>query len=93
MSREKQRPDQHKKRRTTLSLPAESLAQVERIARARRVNLSTVVAVALSEGLRTKAATERSEAIIEAYRKAFAGFSEEESAILDGIIPDPAKNH
>ena len=39
------------KRRTTLTLPADSLRQAERIARARKVNLSTVVAEALSNGL------------------------------------------
>ena len=35
------------RRRTTLTLPADSLAQAERLARARRVNLSVVVSEAL----------------------------------------------
>jgi post-segregation antitoxin (ccd killing protein) len=49
------------RRRITLTLPADSLIQAERIARARHVNLSTVIAEALSDGLRTHSAAERSE--------------------------------
>lgn len=77
------------KRRTTLTLPADSLNQAERIARARKVNLSTVVSEALSDGLRLNSAVERSEAVLAAYKKAFAGFSEEEMLILDGLILEP----
>jgi len=78
-----------KKRRTTLTLPVDSLAQAERIARSRNVNLSTVISEALSEGLRRQADAERSEEILNGYRKAFAGFSDEEMAILDGVILKP----
>lgn len=78
------------KRRTTLTLPADSLGQAEKIARRRRVNLSTVVSEVLSEGLRAHAARERHEEVLKAYRTAFAGFSEEEIAILDGVILEPA---
>ena len=77
------------KRRTTLTLPADSLNQAERIARARKVNLSTVVSEALSQGLRLNSTAERSEAVLSAYRKAFAGFSEEEMSILNGVILEP----
>jgi len=77
------------KRRTTLTLPADSLTHAERIARARKVNLSTVISEALSEGLRLHAATERSDEVINAYKKAFVGFSEEEMSILDGVILKP----
>ena len=77
------------KRRTTLTLPADSLNQAERIARARKVNLSTVISEALSDGLRLNSAAERSEAVLSAYRKAFAGFSEEEMSILNGVILEP----
>jgi post-segregation antitoxin (ccd killing protein) len=83
------RSGQPKKRRTTLTLPADSLTQAERIARARRVNLSTVISEALSEGLRLNAAAERREEVLKAYRSAFAGFSEEEISILDGVILAP----
>jgi len=77
------------KRRTTLALPSESLRQAERIARARKVNLSTIIAEALDEALRANAATERSEEVLQAYRRAFGGFSPEELMILDGVIPEP----
>jgi post-segregation antitoxin (ccd killing protein) len=79
-----------KRRRTTLTLPADSLTEAQRIARARKVNLSAVIAEALSEGLRLQTAAERSEEVLESYRKAFAGFSDEEMSILDGIILEPA---
>lgn len=78
--------DRIKKRRTTLTLPVESLAKAERMARARNVNLSTVIAEAISEGLQIHAAAERSEEVLGAYRKAFSGFNEEEMSLLDGII-------
>lgn len=77
------------KRRTTLTLPADSLVQAERIAHARKVNLSTVVSEALSDGLRLSLAAERSEAVLSGYRKAFTGFSEDEMSILDGVILEP----
>jgi len=79
-----------KKRRTTLTLPADSLTEAQRIARTRKVNLSTVIAEALSEGLRLQTAAERSEAVLEGYKKAFSGFSDEEISILDGVILEPA---
>lgn len=77
------------KRRTTLTLPTESLRQAERIALVRKVNLSTVISEALSDGLRMHDAAERSEQILDAYKKAFARFSPEEMLTLDGIILEP----
>lgn len=77
------------KRRTTLTLPADSLNQAERIAQARQVNLSTVISEALSDGLRLNLAAERSEAVLSAYQKAFSGFSEEEMSTLNGVILEP----
>ena len=78
-----------KKKRTTLSLPADYLLEAQRIARRRNVSLSTVVTEALAEGLRTQRTVERSEEVLASYRKAFAGFSEEERMILDGFIMKP----
>jgi hypothetical protein len=78
-----------KKRRTTLTLPADSLTLAERLAQARQVNLSTVVSEALSEGLRLQIAQERSEEVLKAYKKAFSGFSHEEILLLDGVILEP----
>jgi hypothetical protein len=80
-----------KKRRTTLTLPVDSLAQAERIARARKVTLSTVISEAVSEGLRVQTALERSEQVFEAYKKVFSGFTDDEMAILDGIILQPVR--
>ncbi|PWU01802.1 MAG: hypothetical protein C5B51_22025 [Terriglobia bacterium] len=73
-----------------MTLPADSLKQAQRIARARKVNLSTVIAEALSEGLRVHKASERSEQVLTAYRTAFEGFSEEELLVLDGVDLKPA---
>jgi hypothetical protein len=78
-----------KKCRTTLTLPADSLREAQRIARTKKVNVSAVIAEALSEGLRLQTAAERSEAVLESYRKAFSGFTEEEMAVLDGVILEP----
>jgi hypothetical protein len=77
------------KRRTTLTLPADSLLRSEHIARAREVNLSTVIAEVISDGLWTHAAAERSEEVLGAYKKAFTGFSTAEMAVLDGILIEP----
>jgi hypothetical protein len=54
------------------------------------VNLSTVVSEALSEGLRLHDATQRSEEVLNAYRRAFSGFTEVERALLDGIVLERA---
>lgn len=82
-----------KKRRTTLTLPADSLNEAQRIARTRKVNLSAVIAEALSEGLRVQTAGERSQEVLEGYKKAFSGFSDEEISILDGVIVEPVARH
>jgi post-segregation antitoxin (ccd killing protein) len=89
MNQSGRRRSQIKKRRTTLTLPSDSLTQAERIARARKCTLSTVISEALSEGLRVHAATQRSEEVLSAYRKAFSGFTEVERALLDGIVLEP----
>ena len=77
------------KRRTTLTLPSDSLAQAQRIARSRRVNLSTVISEVVSAGLHLESVRHRRNQILENYRQAFAGFSEDELAILDGVILEP----
>jgi hypothetical protein len=55
------------------------------------VNLSTVISEALDEGLRSHEAAERSEQVLNAYRRAFSGFTDSEAAILDGVILEPAR--
>lgn len=84
-------PSARTKRRTTLSLPEESLRQAERIARSKGVNLSVVVSEALAEGLRLHAAAERCDEVLAAYRQAFSSFSDEEMAILDGVALSPTR--
>lgn len=86
------RLDQRKKRRTTLTLPADSLMQAERIARARNATLSTVISEALSEGLRVGTMAERSKDVLNAYKKAFSGFSDNEMEILNGVVLEPIAN-
>jgi post-segregation antitoxin (ccd killing protein) len=82
-------PRQIVKRRTTLTLPVEFLGQAEKIARARHVNLSSVVSQALADGLRQQAAKDCRDEILRNYTKAFSGFLDEELSILDGIILEP----
>ena len=79
------------KRRTTLTLPSDSLLQAQKIAHSRRVNLSTVISEVVSAGLRLEDARHRRNQILDNYRKAFAGFSEDELAILDGVILEPVR--
>jgi hypothetical protein len=83
-------PARVRTRRTTLTLPAESLAEAQRIAHSRKVNLSSVITEALNEGLRLQMAAQRRDEVLEKYREALSGFSDEEMHILDGIILEPA---
>lgn len=73
-------------RRTTLTLPSACLEIAERIARERHLNLSSVVGEALQRGLREEEQAHRSEAILQAYAKAFEGFSADELLLLNGIV-------
>jgi hypothetical protein len=77
------------KRRTTLTLPSDSLLQAQKIADSRQVNLSTVISEVVSAGLQIESARNRRNQILENYRRAFTGFSEDELAILDGVILEP----
>ena len=81
-----------RKRRTTETLPVDSLAQAEQIARTKRVNLSTVISEALAEGLRLHTVAERSEKVLQLYKNAFSHFSDEELLVLDGVILQ-SENH
>lgn len=80
-------------RRTTLTMPIRTLAAAERIARKRKVTLSTVVSEALEENLQAKAEAEREGQrrvqAWEKYRESVAGLSEEDWMLLDGIIMEP----
>jgi hypothetical protein len=77
------------KRRTTLTLPSDSLLQAQKIAQSRQVNLSTVISEVVAAGLQLESARHRRNKILANYRTAFTGFSEDELAILDGVILEP----
>jgi hypothetical protein len=81
------------KRRTTLTLPADSLLQAQKIAHSRRVNLSTVISEVVAAGLQLENAKHRRAQVLDNYRRAFAGFSPDELAILDGVILEPKTRH
>jgi hypothetical protein len=55
------------------------------------VTLSTVISEAISEGLRVNAPLERCKQDFEAYTNAFSGFTNDEMAILDGIVLKPVR--
>ncbi len=74
--------------RTTISLPAASLAAAKRAAKSRNVNVSQVVAEALEESNKQRQTRERAGAIWARYQQMYAGFSDEEMMILNGIIPE-----
>jgi hypothetical protein len=86
-------PHPSTKRRTTLTLPADFLAKAERMARARKVTLSTVITDVLADGLRVTAAAAGSSEVLKSYKAAFAGFSDDEMAVLDGVIWDTSLSH
>jgi hypothetical protein len=77
-------------RRTTLTLPVNALAAAERIARARKANLSVVVSEALEEKFHAEAEDEQEgERRVKAWEarcKSHASLTEEEWMLLDGII-------
>lgn len=83
----------NKKRRTTLTIPVDTLAAAERIARMRNVNLSVIVSEVLDEGLRAKEAEalegQRRVQAWEKYRDSLSCLTDEEMLVLDGIIMEP----
>lgn len=76
-------------RRTTLTLPASALERAGEIALERHVTVSAVVAEVLEEGLASRARSRRAGDVLAAYKAAFAGFSEEERLLLDGVDLEP----
>jgi len=81
------------KRRTTMTIPVETLAAADRIARLRKVNLSVIVSEVLDEGLRAKEAAalegQRRVQAWEKYRESLSHFTDEEMLLLDGVIMEP----
>lgn len=72
-------------RRTTLTVPASTLEVAKRLAHQRKVHLSVVVNEALEEGLRQKLALERAEDFVQRMSHAFAGLTEDELLLVNGI--------
>ncbi|HUE00377.1 MAG TPA: hypothetical protein VMR62_12455 [Bryobacteraceae bacterium] len=79
-------------RRTTLTLPVKALAEADRIARKRKVNLSVVVAEALEKSLAAEAEAkregERRVQSWEAYGKAFSRLTPEQQEAVSGVFMD-----
>lgn len=74
-------------RRTTLTFPAGLLDRAERIAAERRQSLSAVVSGLVENALETRdSLAERNADVLEKWKKAFAGLTEEEMMLVDGII-------
>jgi hypothetical protein len=78
------------KRRTTVALPASVLKAAQRSARSRQVSLSTVISEAVQAGLEAETGEERAARVLDHYRLAFAGLTEDEAMIVDGIILEDA---
>jgi len=59
------------------------------------LNLSAVVGEALQRGLREEEQLLRRDSVLQQYRNAFAGFSQDELLLLDGVVMEdrtrPAK--
>lgn len=75
------------KRRTTLTLPSDPLLQAKKIAH----SSSTVISEVMSAPLQLESARHRRNQILDHYRKAFMGFSEDELAFLNGVILEPVR--
>ena len=74
-------------RRTTLTFPAGLLDRAERIAAERRQSLSAVVSDLVESALETRdSLADRNTGVLESWRKAFGGLTEEEMMLVDGII-------
>lgn len=74
-------------RRTTLTFPAGLLDRAERIAAERRQSLSAVVSGLVENALETRGSlAERNANVLEMWKKAFAGLTEEEMMLVDGIV-------
>lgn len=68
-----------------MTVPASTLEAAKRLAQKRKVHLNVVVNEALEEGLRQKLALERAETFVQRMSRAFAGLSDEELLLVNGI--------
>ncbi|HVP47519.1 MAG TPA: hypothetical protein VMT32_13080 [Bryobacteraceae bacterium] len=86
-SKDRRPPVRARSRRTTLTLPLDILKEVERFARERRQTVSSATAYLLEEALRTQPSEHTSgKSFLELLQKSFAGLTEQEQMLVDGII-------
>lgn len=86
-SRKQQAPSQARTRRTTWTLPHQVLRDVERFADNRHQSVSSAAAYLLEQGLRQQPGRPAPGTdVLEMLRKSFAGLTEDERMLVDGII-------
>jgi metal-responsive CopG/Arc/MetJ family transcriptional regulator len=79
------------KKRTTVTLPGELLAEAEALAQERNTTVSAIIAQAMEAGMDSLRRKERAQQAYEQLRSALSGLSEEEQLLIDGIhITEPA---
>lgn len=71
--------------RVTLTVAASTLAVAKHLAKRRKVTFSVVMNEALEEGLRQQLASERAEVFVQRMSHAFAGLTEEELLLVNGV--------
>lgn len=83
-------PVRARTRRTTLTLPVDILRDVERFARGRHQTVSSGVASLLQDALRVQPNAETNgRTFLERLQESFAGLTEREQMLVDGIILEP----
>lgn len=93
-SREQRKAMRPRTRRTTLTLPHTVLKDIERLARARRQTVSSAAACLLEQALRAQP-PEPGDAnrVVDLLRRSFAGLTEHERLLVDGIIIEEPAAH
>jgi len=76
-------------RRTTVTLPAAYLDQIEALACEKNTTVSATLSEFVSEGLRQHASQKNGHDVVAAYQRIFGSFSEEEMLLLDGVVMEP----
>lgn len=82
-------PDSGDKKRTTVTLPAQLLAEAEAIANKKNTTVSAIIAQAMEAGMASLQRKERAQAAYTHMRTALAGLTEEEGLLVDGIHLTP----
>ncbi|MFN7919757.1 MAG: hypothetical protein U0Q16_06650 [Bryobacteraceae bacterium] len=80
------------KKRTTLTLPADLLAEAEELAARRNTTVSAIVAQAMEAGLPVLSRRERAQQTYENLRAALGQLTAEERMLVDGIRLTPLED-